>query len=185
MAREVISIVNVWCDNSGQHPQDRAVATTTATLAYDGRLVRLDLCNECRDEMSSVLGEYADYGETIELSRTTRVDTAWTPVEKNDAATPPSAVDPEPKPARGASSRARARRPHQAAANTEVRSWLLEHADEHGLPLPDRRSRLSDELKAAYDRAHGWAEVDGTWQPAAATPTSDGPTDDAAAGSAG
>ncbi|CAO5147141.1 Lsr2 protein [Frankia sp. AiPs1] len=86
MAREVISIVNVWCDNRGQHPHDRIAATTTATLAFDGSLVRLDLCAECRDELSSVLGEYAEFGEVTPLTRGTRVDTAWTAIEENDAA---------------------------------------------------------------------------------------------------
>jgi hypothetical protein len=165
MAREVISIVNVWCDNVGQHPQDKAAATTTATLAYDGQLVRLDLCDECRDEMSSVLGEYAGFGESSPIPRTARLDTAWVPVEQNDAVTPPPSPEPSP---RASAARARPRRPHQSAGVAEVRSWLVEHADEHRLPLPDRRARVSEELKAVYDRAHGWAETDGAWHPAAA-----------------
>jgi hypothetical protein len=170
MAREVISIVNVWCDNTGRHTADRVAATTTAVLAYDGRLVRLDLCTECRDEMSSVLGEYAEYGQTSEAPGNARVDTTWTAVEKNDAIPVPLT---DGGPTRPAAPRARRRRPHQAASANEVRAWLRAHADEHGGPVPEGRSRLSDELKAAYDRAHGWDEIDGTWRPTDPAPAGD------------
>lgn len=94
LVREVISLVNVWCDNAGRHDKDQVAATRTAALAYDGRFVRLDLCDECCDEMASVLGEYAGYGEATPISRAAKIDTAWTEVERNDAV---SASPPTPK----------------------------------------------------------------------------------------
>ncbi|MCK9931024.1 hypothetical protein MXD62_28435 [Frankia sp. Mgl5] len=168
MAREVISLINVWCDNVGNHGTERIAATRTAVLAYDGRLVRLDVCDECRDEIASVLGEYAEYGETVAIARTAKIDTAWTDVEKNDAIAPPA---PESAPKRPVPSRSRPRRPHQTASATDVRAWLREHAEDHGLTLPERGSRLTAELNAAYDRGHGWADTDGTWRPVADAPT--------------
>jgi hypothetical protein len=162
MAREVISLVNVWCDNAGRHDQDKIAATNATALAYDGRLVRLDLCDECRDEMASVLGEYAEYGETVTITRTTKIDTTWTAVEQNDAI-------PAPAPKGGAKRLAfaptRRRRPHEATSVGEVRAWLKAHTEEHKMPVPDRGPRLSGELNAVYDRAHGWEEVDGVWRP--------------------
>ncbi|WP_018504784.1 hypothetical protein [Parafrankia discariae] len=170
MAREIISLINVWCDNVGNHGTERVAATRTAMLAYDGRLVRLDVCDECRDEIASVLGEYAEYGETVPISRSAKIDTAWTDVEKNDAIT---TVPPESTPKRPTPARSRLRRPHQSASASAVRAWLREHAEDHGLPVPERGSRLTGELNAAYDRGHGWAETDGTWLPVA-DPTAPG-----------
>jgi hypothetical protein len=167
MAREVISFVNVWCDNVGRHDKDKVAATKTVVLAYDGRLVRLDLCDECRDEMASVLGEYAEYGETVTVSRTTKIDTTWTDVEKNDAIPTPASKDDSKRPA---SARTKGRRPHQTTPVGEVRAWLRAHAEEHKMPVPDRGPRLSGELNAVYDRGHGWDEVDGAWRS-----TGDGP----------
>ncbi len=163
MAREVISLINVWCDNVGRHAQDRVAATQTAALAYDGRLVRLDLCDECRDEVASVLGEYAEYGETVDVARNTKIDTAWTAVEQNDAITATEATGEGRRPT---PVRTKARRPHQSTTVSEVRAWLRDHADEHGLTVPERGPRLSSELKAAYDRGHGWDQIDGAWRPA-------------------
>ncbi|MCM3882907.1 hypothetical protein [Frankia sp. R82] len=203
MAREVISIVNVWCDNGGRHPHERAAATTSAAFAFDGQLVRLDLCAECRDELSSVLGEYAEFGEATPLARGARLDTTWSTIEENDAT---NASEPAPatsagsaprtrKPAAAASASASAaedqpRRPHQIASTNEVRAWLRDHAGEYDAPVPSRGARLSADQKAAYDQAHGWAQVDGTWRPAApsdgdapartgaeATETADAPSD--------
>ncbi|MCK9894418.1 hypothetical protein [Frankia sp. AgB32] len=174
MAREVISIINVWCDNTGRHPHDRVAATTSAALAYDGQLVRLDLCSECRDEMTSVLGEYAEFGESTSLARGAKIDTAWTAIEDNDAGSAP----PEAESAKASAAtrpRPRVRRPHQSASTTEVRAWLGDHADDHGLPVPARGARLSAQHKAAYDRGHGWDEIDGTWRPTDPSPTA--PTD--------
>ncbi len=165
MAREVISLVNVWCDNAGRHAKDRVAATHTAALAYDGKLVRLDLCDECRDEVASVLGEYAEYGETVDVARNAKIDTAWTAVEQNDAITAPEVRGEASRPA---PTRARVRRPHQSTSVSEVRAWLRDHADEHGLAVPERGPRLSSELKAAYDRGHGWEQADGVWRPAPA-----------------
>lgn len=165
MAREVISIINVWCDNVGRHDKDKIAATKTAAFAYDGRLVRLDLCDECRDEIASVLGEYAEYGETVTISRTARIDTTWTAVEQNDAVDTVDAPAPKPGPKRPAAARRKSRRPHESTSVGEARAWLRAHADDHGMPVPDRGPRLSAELKAAYDRGHGWDEVDGTWRP--------------------
>ncbi len=179
MAREVISIINVWCDNTGRHPHDRAAATTSAALAYDGQLVQLDLCGECRDEMVSVLGEYAEFGESTPLTPGAKVDTTWSAVEDNDAASAP----PErqaPKVPAATRRRPRVRRPHQSASTTEVRAWLGDHADDHGLPIPARGARLSAQHKAAYDRGHGWDEVDGTWQATDSSPAPVAPADDAA-----
>ncbi|WP_175084536.1 hypothetical protein [Candidatus Frankia nodulisporulans] len=170
MAREVISIVNVWCDNSGRHPHERAAATSNAAFAFDGQLVRLDLCAECRDELSSVLGEYAEFGEATPLARGARIDTAWAAIEENDAANAPeaassvSAAPRKRKPAAAAGEQAR--RPHQVASTNEVRAWLRDHAGEYDAPVPSRGARLSADQKAAFDAAHGWAQTDGTWQPA-------------------
>ncbi|WP_235948616.1 hypothetical protein [Candidatus Frankia alpina] len=158
MAREVISLINVWCDNAGRHAKDKVAATQTAALAYDGRLVRLDLCDECRDEVASVLGEYAEYGETVDVARNAKIDTAWTAVEQNDAITTPEIRGEASRPA---PAQAKIRRPHQSTSVSEVRAWLRDHADEHGLTVPERGPRLSGELKAAYDRGHGWDEIDG------------------------
>jgi hypothetical protein len=164
MAREVISLVNVWCDNAGRHDSDKIAATKSVVLAYDEKLVRLDLCDECRDEMASVLGEYAEYGDTVTISRTTKIDTTWTDVEKNDAIPAPEAKGGAkrrvPVPAKG-------RRPHETTPVGEVRAWLRAHTEEHKLPVPDRGPRLSGELNAVYDRGHGWDEIDGTWRPTA------------------
>ncbi|WP_261554933.1 hypothetical protein [Frankia tisae] len=165
MAREVISLINVWCDNAGRHAKDRVAATQTAALAYDGRLVRLDLCDECRDEVASVLGEYAEYGETVDVARNAKIDTAWTAVEQNDAITAAEATSEARRPV---PARTKARRPHQSTTVSEVRAWLRDHADEHGLTVPERGPRLSSELKAAYDRGHGWDQADGAWRPAPA-----------------
>ncbi|MEX5634890.1 hypothetical protein [Parafrankia sp. FMc2] len=120
MVREVISLVNVWCDNAGRHDKDQVAATRTAALAYDGRFVRLDLCDECCDEMASVLGEYAGYGEATPISRAAKIDTAWTEVEKNDAV---SASPPPPKRAaarRAPAGSARERRQRETAGAGEV-----------------------------------------------------------------
>ncbi len=163
MAREVISLINVWCDNAGRHAKDKVAATQMAALAYDGRLVRLDLCDECRDEVASVLGEYAEYGETVDVARNAKIDTAWTAVEQNDAITTPEIRGEASRPA---PAQAKIRRPHQSTSVSEVRAWLRDHADEHGLTVPERGPRLSGELKAAYDRGHGWDEIDGAWRPA-------------------
>ncbi|MCK9902035.1 hypothetical protein MXD63_18385 [Frankia sp. Cpl3] len=117
--REVISLVNVWCDNAGRHDKDQVAATRTAALAYDGRFVRLDLCDECCDEMASVLGEYAGYGEATPISRAAKIDTAWTEVEKNDAVSAP----PPPKRAatrRAPAASARERRQRETAASGEA-----------------------------------------------------------------
>jgi hypothetical protein len=164
VAREVISIVNVWCDNVGRHGTDKVAAMKNVTLAYDGNLVRLDLCDECRDEMASVLGEYAEYGEVVPVSRTAKIDTAWTDVEQNDAVAAPSAKKTAKRPAPAPTGR---RRPHESVSVSEVRAWLREHTDDHKFAVPERGPRLSGKLNAVYDRGHGWDEVDGTWAPAA------------------
>lgn len=103
MVREVISIINIWCDNTGRHDKDQVAAKRSVALAYDGKLVRLDLCDECRDEMAAVLGEYAGYGQTVEAPRTGRIDTTWSEVEDN------SAVDSAPAPTPKAASKRRPR----------------------------------------------------------------------------
>jgi hypothetical protein len=164
VAREVISIVNVWCDNSGRHDADRVPATKAVSLVYDGNLVRLDLCDECRDEMASVLGEYAGYGEVAPVSRTAKVDTTWSDVEQNDATAQPASSKNGRRPAAIPTG---LRRPHESVSVSEVRAWLREHADEHQLAVPERGPRLSGKLNAVYDRAHGWDEIDGVWGPTA------------------
>ncbi|OAA27383.1 hypothetical protein UG55_100834 [Frankia sp. EI5c] len=122
MVREVISIINVWCDNTGRHDKDQVAAKRSVALAYDGKLVRLDLCDECRDEMAAVLGEYAGYGQVVEAPRSGRIDTTWTAVEENNAAAEPPA-DAAPKAASKRSpstSAGGARRSRAAAPEPEV-----------------------------------------------------------------
>ncbi|EFC80133.1 hypothetical protein [Parafrankia sp. EUN1f] len=117
MVREVISIINIWCDNTGRHPTEKAAAKRSVALAYDGKLVRLDLCDECRDEMAAVLDEYAGYGQVVDAPRSGRLDTAWTAVEDNNATDEDTAAVAPPPPHRSRRRSARLpRRPPVRAA---------------------------------------------------------------------
>ncbi|ONH58815.1 hypothetical protein CcI49_18870 [Frankia sp. CcI49] len=120
----MISIINIWCDNTGRHPTDKAAAKRSVALAYDGKLVRLDLCDECRDEMAAVLDEYAGYGQVVDAPRSGRLDTAWTAVEDNNAtdedtaaATPPASAS-KPASKRSSSPSASSARRSRTATQT-------------------------------------------------------------------